>query len=54
MDLNKTYKKQDSISEINFKDSFYENETIQRIIKISKNENISCISLSAIIPLMKS
>ena len=40
MDLNKTYKKQDSISEINFKDSFYENETIQRIIKISKNKKL--------------
>jgi len=38
MDLNKTYKKKDSISEINFKDSYHESETIQRIIKISKNK----------------
>ena len=47
MDLNKTYKKQDSISKINFKDSYYESETIQRITKISKNEKfVSDLSIA--------
>ena len=41
MDLNKTYKKQDSFSEISFKDSYYKNEAVQRITKISKNKKFS-------------